>query len=84
MKDPAFASLAAGRWRCQLQQLTTGTRLAAVLGLLAAAAVPQPCGANRTATWTAKRAALVGAVYGRGDGVLPTRSVPDKAGAPAI
>jgi hypothetical protein len=34
--------------------------------------------ANRTATWLEKREKLIGSVYGQGDGVLPTKSVPDK------
>jgi hypothetical protein len=32
--------------------------------------------ANKTATWLDKRAKLIGSVYGKGDGVLPTQSVP--------
>ena len=47
----------------------------ALLALLLVA--PPPAEANRTASWLDKRAKLIGSVYGRGDGVLPTRSVPD-------
>ena len=44
--------------------------LAAVLG--------QSCAANTTASWLAKRAALINDVFGYGVGVLPTKSVPDE------
>ena len=47
----------------------------ALLALLLIA--PPPAEANRTASWLDKRAKLIGSVYGGGDGVLPTRSVPD-------
>ncbi len=44
--------------------------------------------ANTTETWLAKRAALIGDVYGAGPGVLPNRSVPDQImtypGEPAL
>mmetsp|Transcript_29982 Transcript_29982/g.89712 ORF Transcript_29982/g.89712 Transcript_29982/m.89712 type:complete len:450 (-) Transcript_29982:193-1542(-) len=33
--------------------------------------------ANRTSTWLDKRNAFIGAVYGNGAGVLPTKAVPD-------
>jgi hypothetical protein len=34
-------------------------------------------GANTTATWLTKRDQFIGAVYGNGDGVLPTQSAPN-------
>lgn len=37
-----------------------------------------PASANKTETWLAKRAALIGDVYGNGAGVLPSKSVPDQ------
>ena len=49
-------------------------RVLLLLGLLGPAAVR----ANKTATWLEKRDKLIGSVYGQGDGVLPTRSVPDE------
>lgn len=45
--------------------------------VLAAAGSPL-ASANRTATWLEKRNKLIGSVYGRGDGVLPTQEVPDE------
>lgn len=49
--------------------------LARLVALCACASVVM---ANTTETWLAKRAALIGDVYGAGPGVLPNRSVPDR------
>ena len=45
--------------------------------LLAVVQSPLLCAANTTESWIAKRAALIHDVYGKGPGVLPTKSVPD-------
>jgi hypothetical protein len=52
------------------------TRLEGIV-LLLLAITGQPASANRTSTWLEKRSKLIGSVYGQGDGVLPTKSVPD-------
>ena len=52
--------------------------LSAALLLLLLLLSPKRCAANKTATWLEKRSKLIGSVYGHGDGVLPTQSVPDR------
>ena len=47
--------------------------VAALVALLA-----RPTAGNKTATWLAHRDALIGSVYGQGDGVLPTKAQPDQ------
>ena len=49
-----------------------------LLGFAVVASSAHAAATNTTASWLAKRAALIHDVYGKGPGVLPTQSVPDK------
>ena len=49
-----------------------------LLALLTALLLFHSSHANKTASWLKKRAQLIGSVYGKGDGVLPSRAVPDQ------
>ena len=53
-----------------------------LLAIAAAASPARAAASNTTASWLAKRAALIHDVYGKGPGVLPTQASPRGAVAP--
>jgi hypothetical protein len=71
-RPPAMVTISCAAWsRGRISSL-----LELLVLLLLLSQPPRAC-ANKTVTWLEKRNKLIGSVYGEGEGVLPSQSIPD-------